>query len=269
MIEIVNILDYYTQNKLVLDSSTLMNIVLIFLQENKISCNLNNIIYENFDHLGCYNTVSKIIYLNINQICQQAQIISNNQGIDYVDCCNELILITLFHELNHAIRLPLQPGNNVVDRINYYTWNMPRGNNHYLENGKYLPEERQATVFAYEVCLYIYQFLNYYRDMKGIINHLYKQYMRLLTNGYCSFMGLNNPLKKLLLNPKYTNIGYYRDYLEIEKDIFMNEVDLYERLKYGFPITKLEENYICDILDIVNHYQQSCDLNIKNLILRR
>ena len=160
--------------------------------------------------------------------------------------------------------------NNVIDNINYYTFNLLDNNYHYYpSNAIYLMEERQAVVFSYEICLKIYQCLSNYYDVYGIINDLYKRYMQLLTCGYSSLEYLDSPLKKIVLNPNYATFRQFEDYQMIESDINSINVSLYDRLQYGFPINYGEEEYINGLRDTIYNYQQRIDLDIKKMIMRQ
>ena len=277
LLSVFGILYDYSMKKQLLDEAAVYEMVRIYLVENGLSGLVRNVVFTDLSAsktYGYYDSNTRIIFFDLNFI---KETVNKRHYTDryYVNCVNLInqeLIHSIFHEINHAFRFGL-PHNrfDIFDWIGKNVYNLSKNDlDLYKMLHDYFPTEKEANVFGYECCIWLFQYLNgYIQDDYGL-NNLYIGFLRTLLDGYNINSFLDNPLKKVVLssNCDKEELRYIK-YLVMKKAIEVKNMDLYQKLTFGFPIKADEYEFVNGILQNVLLYQQDANLDIKRLILSK
>lgn len=275
MFRILDILYSYGRQNKILDEIAIREIIYGYLKDNGLSGLINDVIFCDLRDRKIYavydNIKTRIIYFDLNAI-KNAVYERHYTHVHYINCVNlinQWLVISVLHEINHAIRFnTIHSKFDVVDIIVKKVRSLSLGTKGlYDKFHDYFPSEKEANVFAYERTIWLYQQLNSsINDINGL-NNLYIGFLKTIIDGYEENSFLNNPLKKVMLSTDEKDILKMGRYIIVDKAIELKNMSLYERLTFGFPITLDEYYFIKELLDNVMMYSQSEYLDIKGIIL--
>lgn len=248
MTKILSLFECYTLNNQLLDQYAINAIINFCLRDNNLFRIVNEVVFvngEDFASSASYDKVSKKIYINPNNLYKYKHVFKCNNGlIDYnmVYLINQKIIFIIFHELCHAISFN-ELGNNseFINNVINYTLMLQNNNfNLYLNSHDDFPYEREADVFAYEHLLWLINRMdNRLIDDIGK-KSVYYNFMKRLLSGYNFYNQNDSPLQSIVgLN----------NYNAILMEASQYNLDLYERLTFGFPISSFEIKQLIDYAD--------------------
>ena len=260
--EILRLLFRYSMSKCIFDKEAINRLYNIFIDNYyNIDKNLKSIEIVNDDNVdGLYRHTDKTIRLNINNIVFQME--DEIERLKLFDIqkyfyFNIQILLSLFHELEHARQLDIALGKSLYSIIIFYgkTFGISgnKDNNSleyknyvnelYLSTYKYNPCERGAYIESSRIVGDIIKD-EFYID-KNIINYLEWLLLSEKISGY-------NIKNDRIISPCDTffsmidmsllweSFPFYCDNDKIMYSDVKKNYTLDERLKYGFPISNFE-----------------------------
>jgi len=268
--------EYSLRNK-ILDEVAVREIIRIYMHENGLNGLISNVVFGNFEDsktYGYYEINTRIIYFDLAFIIDTVyrRHYSDRFYINCVNLINQELIISIFHELNHAFRFSMshEKGDISEEIIKNICKTLRKEPNLYSQFHDYFPHEKEANMFGFEMCTRLYQNLNNYIIDNSGLNNLYISYLRTIIDGYDLNNFLDNPLKKVILSSKCCKEELqYIKYLIMKKIIEIKKMTLYDRLTFGYPINDDEYEFIDGILNNVLTYQQDEKFDIKSLILSR
>ena len=266
--------DYSVKNK-ILDEVAIREIIRRYMLENGLTGLINNVIFKELDGViyGYYEVNTRIIYFDLNFIINTvySRHYSDRFYINCINLINQELIIDIFHELNHALRFSLPHSNlDIIDKIGKNVRDLAKNDfDFYKRFHDYFPTEKEANVFGYECCVWLFRYLNEYMPDNYGLNDLYSSFLQMLIDGYDANSFLNNPLKRVVLSSKDSKEEIlYIKYIMMKTAIELKNMDLYQRLTFGFPISNDEYRHVNGILDNVSMFQYA-NYDVKSLILSK
>jgi len=272
MLDIVNLISYYIKRRIILDENSIRYIFeIIKNQFGLVDSNLKlNFEYVRNNYwVGNYNHNTKTIHLCLNEIINEnSEYIIKNQrmrGFNNITYINFKILLILLHEFKHAElanslikreknNYEINSHGNIIRITSPMKYNLFKviktsyvlKNKHfelYKEKHHSFPEEKDADMFAYEFAINVFEHITKDLVSDYEIKKLYEEFFKRITMGYNSKLFVDNPFKNIILSEEgKSDIQKIIRYEYLKKLIESQELNLYERLSYNFPITK-EEDY--------------------------
>lgn len=248
MMKILNLFETYTLNNSLLTIDAIKYIINICLTENNLFNIVNDVMFvdinDNNSTLASYDRFSKTLYINTCELYKHNTFECNDGLYNYniVYLINQKIIFTIFHELCHAISFnKIGKNNALINKIIDYSLEIQSYNfNLYLSNHDSFPYEREADVFAYEHLLWLLERMDYRIVDDNIKRRVYYNYMMRLLSDYGFNYWNNNPLQSIV---------NANNYVKIINEVNQYNLDLYERLTFGLPISLDERNQVIDYAD--------------------
>lgn len=277
MFKILDILYSYGRQNKILDEIAIREIIFNYLYENGLLGLITDVVFCDLRDRKIYamydNYKTRIIYFDLNAI-KNAVYERHYADIYYINCVNlinQWLVISVLHEINHAIRFnTIHSRFDVVDLIVKKVRSLSLSTKGLYDRfHDYFPSEKEANIFAFERTIWLYQQLNSsINDINGL-NNLYVSFLKTIIDGYEENSFLNNPLKKVMLSTNEKDMFKIGRYIVVEKAIELKDMGLYERLTFGFPITLDEYHFLKELLDNIMMYRQSECFDIRGIILSK
>ena len=187
---------------------------------------VNNLAIYNFDNLSL-----KMNLNNIKRYVNKAYILVEDiKNVNTILFTNFAIIVSIIHEVVHAYQNYLIHENDISLGLEFYKELEFAYNNYqlYLKNYQYFTFERDACATSYDTIL---EYLsNYFPDEVDLFNYYLSYLDTLIRYGYNIDKEITSPIETL-----------YQDLFH-EEPISILGVDLIDRMKLGFQITREDYN---------------------------